>query len=101
MCQRCNAIYLHTELQWQFIFAGPNLQNTFLLVCRRCLDVPNPQLKPRILPPDPLPIMNPREPDWNLWEDSDISTQDDVPIVTEDGLNIVNQLDFDIPDDIT
>lgn len=82
------------------IYAGPNLQNTFLLVCSRCYDRPTPQLKPRILPPDPLPIPNPRVPDFQYMESSNISTQDGIPIVTQDGENIVNQLNFDIPDDI-
>lgn len=99
-CDRCSFVYLHSELQWQTIYAGPNLQNTFLLVCRSCWDRPNPQLKPRILPPDPIPISNPRVPNFEYMESSDISTQDDIPIVTEDGENIVNQLNFDIPDDI-
>lgn len=60
VCDRCNNWFNRTALRWQFQFAGPNLQNIRLLVCERCYDTPQPQLKPRILPPDPVPVMNPR-----------------------------------------
>lgn len=60
-CERCGFNYYHSELQWQFEYLGPSLQNKYILVCTRtCLDVPQPQLKPIILPPDPMPIQNPR-----------------------------------------
>lgn len=31
-----------------------------ILVCRECLDIPQSQLRPIVLPPDPVPIFNPR-----------------------------------------
>lgn len=40
---------------------GPRLMRTGFLVCNRgCLDVPQQQLRPRIIPPDPVPIYQPR-----------------------------------------
>lgn len=60
ICDRCGFRYTHSHLRWQFDFRGPQLQNTRLLVCRRCEDVPQDQLRPIILPPDPMPIQNPR-----------------------------------------
>lgn len=40
---------------------GNKLQWTGFLVCTfTCLDLPNQQLRPRILPPDPIPVVNPR-----------------------------------------
>ncbi len=59
-CDRCDQTYLHSTLRWQVQWAGPHLQNLRLLVCDRCYDTPQPQLKPRILPPDPVPVMNAR-----------------------------------------
>lgn len=59
-CDRCDRTFLHRDLTWQWQWAGPNLQNLRLLVCQSCNDVPQPQLKPRILPPDPTPVMNAR-----------------------------------------
>lgn len=42
-------------------FFGPQLAWTGFLVCPdKCLDVPQPQNIPLILPPDPVPVKNPR-----------------------------------------
>ena len=34
------------------------------LVCRRCNDIPQTQLRAVVLPPDPMPVMNPRVPNY-------------------------------------
>ena len=52
--------YNHDQLQWQFDYRGPNLQNLRILVCPSCLDVPQQQLRTILIPPDPIPIENPR-----------------------------------------
>ena len=78
-------------MAWQFQFAGPNLQNLRLLVCQRCMDVPQPQLKPRILPPDPMPTLNAR-PERFLIDDFDYQTTQDGNILTaQDGTPTVSQ----------
>lgn len=98
VCDRCSIWYNITDLHWQFQFAGPNLQNLRLLVCDRCLDIPQPQLKPRILPPDPMPTLNAR-PENFLIDDFDYRVTEDGSIrVTEDGTarvgeNIANNRD--------
>lgn len=60
ICDRCGARYNHTDLSWQFDWAGTGMINKRLLVCRRCMDKPQPQLRSIIIPADPVPIMNPR-----------------------------------------
>jgi hypothetical protein len=60
ICERCGGRFNHDQLQWQFQWNGPRLQNLRILVCRSCLDVPQEQLRTIILPPDPVPIENPR-----------------------------------------
>ena len=60
VCDRCGIPTNHYKLRWQFEFQGLLLQNLRILVCNRCLDVPNPQLQAKILSPDPLPIFNAR-----------------------------------------
>lgn len=60
ICDRCGFRYNHSDLHWQFDYRGRTLQNIRILVCETCLDDPQPQLKPRILPPDPLPVLNAR-----------------------------------------
>ena len=65
-CDKCYDLLNHVDLQWQFAYAGPVLVNTGLLVCDTCLDIPNPQNKLLVLPPDPVPIRNPRPGDTSL-----------------------------------
>ena len=60
VCDSCNFKWLRSDLQWQYDFRGRNLQNLRYLVCPRCYDDPQPQLKPIIVPPDPIPIKDPR-----------------------------------------
>lgn len=84
ICDRCGFLYNLRNLRWQFDFAGPVLQNLRILVCNHCYDKPQEQLKPVLLPPDPLPVPNARpmdyttaETDWRVTQDGDIrSTQE-------------------------
>lgn len=95
VCDRCGIWHNIDALSWQFQWSGPNLQNLRLLVCHLCLDVPQPQLKPRILPPDPMPTLNARvenflidDYDYRVTEDGEIRiTEDETPRVDE---NIAN-----------
>ena len=59
-CDRCTQLYNHSALKWQYEWVGTKLTNLQLLVCPRCLDKPNPQLRTIRIPPDPVPIANPR-----------------------------------------
>ena len=60
VCDKCGFWYNHYKLKWQKEWQGTQLVNLGFLVCDTCLDVPNPQLKARLMPPDPVPIRNPR-----------------------------------------
>ena len=63
-CDRCGFIYnLHT-LKWQREWSGTQIISLGWLVCDRCLDEPQVQLKARIMPPDPVPVRNPRPDRW-------------------------------------
>lgn len=53
-------------MQFQYEWRGQSLQSTGFLVCQRCLDIPFIQNRPLILPPDPVPIENPRFENFNL-----------------------------------
>lgn len=64
ICDRCGMRYNHDALHWQFDWLGPRLGNLRILVCERCLDIPFEHNRPIVVPPDPLPIRNPR-PDLN------------------------------------
>lgn len=60
VCDNCRFWYNHNKLKWQREWQGTQIINKGFLVCKGCLDKPNPQLKARLMPPDPVPIANPR-----------------------------------------
>jgi len=91
VCDRCGIWYNHARLHWQFQYAGPNLQNLRILVCDRCLDVPQPQLKPRILPPDPMPVLNARPEAFSIDESNWLVTESGFFLITEDGNRLVTE----------
>ena len=70
-CDRCATVYNHNELRWQYDYRGRTLQNLRILVCERCEDEGQPQLKPRILPPDPVSIANARPYPYCYAEEDD------------------------------
>lgn len=105
ICDRCGITYNHVNLQWQFDWRGSTLQNVRILVCRRCLDVPQEQQRAIVVPADPVPIMNARVENWASAETdyrvaSTIPTVDPTtglpvyavnPRVTQNGQNLTTQ----------
>lgn len=60
LCDRCGFVYNHDALRAQMKYAGNAVINTGLMVCETCLDPLNPQDRPIVPGPDPMPIANPR-----------------------------------------
>ena len=60
ICDNCGFLYNHSELRWQLQWSGNKLVNLKQLVCRRCNDIPQTQLRAIVLPADPMPVLNPR-----------------------------------------
>ena len=66
VCDRCGERYPLSAaragdgLNWQFEYQGTGLINLRIMVCPVCLDEPQPQLLSPRIPPDPLPVLNPR-----------------------------------------
>lgn len=58
----------HSELYWQYEWRGNQLQNLWILVGEEELDTPQSQFRPVFLPPDPIPVINPRPPFWAQQE---------------------------------
>jgi len=106
ICDRCGFLYNHYRLQWQFDYAGAGLINKRILVCSPCLDTPQNQLRSIVLPPDPIPIENPRVQDYAAAETDNIAinaptvtdfwTGIPVPsttdVITQDGINVTTQV---------
>ena len=60
ICDRCGIKYNMSDLAPQFDWAGAVMMNTRLMVCNRCMDKPSIFKKTIILPPDELPVKDPR-----------------------------------------
>jgi|LakMenEpi03Aug12_release.lakeMendotaPanAssembly.Ray.scaffolds.fasta_scaffold461909_1 hypothetical protein len=63
-CDRCGFLYNHSHLRWQLDYSGSGLYNKRILVCENCYDTPQQQLKVIVIPPDPMPVLNARPPDY-------------------------------------
>jgi hypothetical protein len=62
-------LYNLKDLRWQFDWNGGNsLYNKRILVCRRCYDLPQPQLRSRVIGPDPIPVQNARPENYAAEE---------------------------------
>lgn len=94
ICQRCGNLWNLRDLQYQFQWQGPQLQNTYLRVCPDCMDVPSEFLRTIILPPDPEPVLNALPIDFVLAELTAyiITTEGDVDLITEDDEEITTEL---------
>lgn len=68
ICDRCGFEYNLCDLPFQFDYRGDSLQSLGIRVCERCLDIPQQQLRPKIVPPDPDPVPNSRPPAWAAQE---------------------------------
>lgn len=104
VCDLCGFTYNLTDLVWQVQWSGVKLQNLRLLVCRRtCQDTPQPQLKTIIIPPDPMPVLNPRPENYAATVPSNLATETPSfggsDLTTEAGDNLVWEIqDTPLPD---
>lgn len=66
VCDRCYKLFNRVDLRNEMEWRGPRLMPTGYRVCRHCEDIPQQQFRPRILPPDPVPIIDPRPEFYDL-----------------------------------
>lgn len=74
ICDGCGFRFNHYMLRPQYEWRGTQLMNTSLLKCSRCIDVPQEQLRTIILPPDPVPIDDPRPEYFQQYETTSFYT---------------------------
>ena len=82
-CDRCGCNTNLYRLQYQYQWAGFDLINLRLRVCPTCMDVPSQQLRTIIIPPDPVPLIDPRPEPYAFDEVDYRVTEDDSTRVTE------------------
>lgn len=61
-CDYCYETYNLVDLRPQMEWYGTTLTDTGFKACHRCISRPQDQLRPIILPPDPIPLLQPRPP---------------------------------------
>lgn len=93
VCERSGFTFNHKDLVWERQWQGTTLVNLRHLVARRFLDVPNPQLRTIILPPDPLPVLNPRPEAYDNEVPSFLMTEGGSAILTETGSALLWQIE--------
>lgn len=64
VCDYSGLLFNRCDLVRQFEWRGEALVWTGYYVGKPYVDIPNPQLKPPILPPDPVPVKDPRPPQY-------------------------------------
>lgn len=80
-CDRCGFEYPLGELVFQYDWRGASLSNLQLRVCTRtCYDVPQDQLRPIIIGPDPVPLRDPRPGWWQQQENASAPVQSTGPL---------------------
>jgi len=82
-CDRCGFNYNLFRLSYQYQWAGTDLINLRLRVCPTCMDTPSEFLRTIIIPPDPLPLIDPRPEPYVLDEVDYRATEDGDQRVTE------------------
>jgi hypothetical protein len=104
VCDRCGIWYNRDQLINQNEWRGMHLQPLYIFVCKKCLDIPQENLRAIALPADPVPIWQPRvenfeqaENDYRSLAQQTIDPVTGIPIpsttlrVTEDCENRITQ----------
>jgi len=93
ICDRCQFMFTLSDLVWQYQWQGTTLQNKRLLVCNHCLDTPQENLRVIVLPPDPVPVFNPRPERYSEMIPSFITTEDgEFALTAEDGTVLIDEI---------
>lgn len=74
ICDKTGFVFKRMDLVRQMEWRGNSLIWTGFMVGKPYVDQPNPQLRPPILPPDPVPVKDPRlqKPSAVYWANQNI-----------------------------
>lgn len=93
VCDRCGFMYSLADLKFQYEWAGTALINQNIMVCTPCLDVPQIQFKTFVIPPDPVPVQNPRVEYYGIEVTSFLQSEEGPSLLTEDGSALLWEID--------
>lgn len=83
VCDRCATVYNLVDLGYEEDWRGNRIMRTGFRVCRSCMSIPAPFLRTVILPPDPVPVKDPRPLNFSGSRSNDRVTESDDTRVTE------------------
>lgn len=89
ICDRCGFLRNLHKLRWQMQWNADELYNQRILVCDECWDIPQDQLREVIPTADPIGLPNARPEAFAQDETNYLTTQQESPLATQDGSNIV------------
>lgn len=78
-CDRCSRLFNLSSLAFQHDWRGQAMVNIQRRVCPSCMDIPQPQLRPVILSPDPVPVFSPRPEQYGTEDEGISATQSALP----------------------
>lgn len=84
-CDNCGMLVNRRDLDWDVDWYGSKIQRTGYLVCPRCIDDPQEQLRAMAIPVDPPDVRNPREEPYARDEDNVRITEAGAIRAIEDG----------------
>lgn len=79
ICDRTGFVHNRKDLVKQMEWRGDSLVWTGFLVGRDFVDVPNEQSRPPILPPDPVPVIDPRV----MQNQEERYSNNNLPVISE------------------
>lgn len=85
VCDRCATVYNLVDLGYEEDWRGNRIMRTGFRVCRSCMSIPAPFLRTVILPPDPVPVKDPRPLYSSVLRDNTRITEQGDTRITEDG----------------
>lgn len=84
VCDRCGFVHNLVDLSYEEDWRGNRIARTGFRVCKTCWAKPAPFLRTIILPPDPVPVKDPRPINYTATRENERVTETDVTRVTED-----------------
>lgn len=85
ICDNCGGLWNHDRLTFQMRYNGAILAQSALLVCPKCKDKPNPNLRAIRISADPTPVLDPRPQTFSDYSGDGRPTDGPVRLVYAGG----------------
>lgn len=83
VCDRCGFVHNLVDLRYELDWRGIRVDRTGFRVCDSCWSEPAPFLRTIVLPPDPVPVADPRFVNYDETRENVRITENESERVTE------------------